>query len=202
MKIAIYVRVSTPDQSLDLQLDEARAMAAARGWDVVETYQDHGFSGTLKARPGLTNMMQAAKAGKFKAVLVWRSDRLFRSLSHMLSTLEALKSYGIGFVSVRETFDTTTPQGKLMLHMISAFAEFERAIIVERVNAGLAAAKRRGKKLGRRAAKIDMETLLVMKNDGQSVSQMAEVLGVSRPTISKALKLLPTLPKVEQDWRE
>ena len=122
-----------------LQLDETARVVAARDWELVDTYIDHGVSGSRERRPELDRLLADARRGLFDTVLVWRSDRLFRSLRHMVLTIEDLAAIHVDFVSVTEPFDTTTPQGRLLLHMVSAFAEFERQILIERTKEDIAA---------------------------------------------------------------
>jgi site-specific DNA recombinase len=123
--------VSRLDQDPRLQEDETLAFVERRGWKLVDTFVDHGVSGSREKRPALDRMLADAKKGRFDAVLVWRSDRLFRSLRHMVNTLAELDVMGISFVSVTEPFDGTSPQGKLLIHLVSAFSEFERQVLIE-----------------------------------------------------------------------
>jgi DNA invertase Pin-like site-specific DNA recombinase len=142
LRVARYLRVSRVDQNPALQDDETADVIARRGWKLTDTYTDHGISGSREKRPELDRLLRDARRGRFNLVCVWKADRLFRSLRAMVNTLDEWSALGIGFVSATEAFDTTTPQGKLM-HLTSAFAEFERNLIIERTKAGIAAAKRR-----------------------------------------------------------
>lgn len=149
-KVAIYARVSTlgKGQDVDLQLAELRRYATARGWEAVE-YVDEGVSGGKNSRPALDKMMKAVKGKSVDAVVVWKMDRLGRSLVHLLHLLNEFQELGVAFVSLRESIDMTTAAGKLMAHLLGAFAEFEKDLIKERVKAGLENAKRKGQRLGR-----------------------------------------------------
>ncbi len=187
-RVARYVRVSRSEQNPNLQLDETGRVVAAREWDLVDTYTDHGVSGSRDRRPELDRMLADARRGLFDTLLVWRSDRLFRSLRHMVLTIEELAAMHIDFVSVTEPFDTTTPQGRLLLHMVSAFAEFERQILIERTKAGLDAARRRGKRIGRPKAFVDVCGALRLRKRGLSVRQVAKRMGVGYGTLHRALK--------------
>jgi DNA invertase Pin-like site-specific DNA recombinase len=158
-----------------------------RGWDLVATYLDHGVSGTKDVRPELTKMMTAARRGEFKVVLVWRSDRLFRSLRHMVSTIEELAALGVDFCSVTEPFDSTTPSGRLLFHLVSAFAEFERGVLVERTRAGLEAARRRGARIGRPRVKVDVKEAVKLRASGKSLRETARLLGIGAATLHRAL---------------
>jgi DNA invertase Pin-like site-specific DNA recombinase len=135
-------------------------------------------------------MLGDARRRRFDAVVVFRADRLFRSMRHMVVTLDELAALGIGFVSVMEPFDTTTPSGRLLLHLVSAMAEFEKGILVERTKAGIAAARRRGACLGRPAARLDEDRLRELRADGASVRKIAETLGVGSSTIQRRLLAL------------
>jgi DNA invertase Pin-like site-specific DNA recombinase len=152
MRAAIYARVSTNDkgQDVDLQLNELREFASKRGFEVVE-YVDLGISGAKTKRPALDDLMKAARSRQIDVIVVWRMDRLGRSLSHLLNLLNEFQSLGVAFISLRESIDMTTPTGRLMAHMIGAFAEFEREIIRERVKAGIETARKKGKRIGRLA---------------------------------------------------
>lgn len=174
-----YARVSTADQFADLQL---RALAAA---GVGRVFQDT-ISGTRTERPGLTECMAYLSAGD--VLVVWRLDRLGRSLPHLLTVMAELDERAIGFRSLTEAgLDSTTPSGRLIFSVFAAVAQFERELIVERTRAGVAAARTRGKSLGRPAA-LSAEQRELARNlrvSGQSLSQIAAVLRVSRSTIQR-----------------
>src|SRR6188508_3600882 len=148
MKAAIYVRVSTLDQEPENQLQELRRYVAARGWSATE-FVDRGVSGAKDRRPALDQLVTDAKRRRFDTLVVWRLDRLGRNLRHLILLLDELQALGISFVSLGERIDTSTPAGRLQLHILGAIAEFERARIVERVRAGMARARAEGKHLGR-----------------------------------------------------
>src|SRR5262245_57140656 len=136
MRAAIYTRVSTVDQNPENQAIELRRYVEARGWQAVE-YTDHGVSGAKDRRPALDQLLNAAKRRKFDVLVCWRLDRLGRNLKHLVTLIGELEALGIGFVSLGEGIDCTTPAGKLQLHILAALAEFERSRIIERVKAGL-----------------------------------------------------------------
>jgi DNA invertase Pin-like site-specific DNA recombinase len=181
MHAAIYARVSTHDQNAENQLIELRAYAEKRGWSAVE-YADRGISGAKDSRPALDTLMRDAKRRKFDVLLVWRLDRLGRSLRHLILTLEELQHLGVAFVSLGEGIDTSTPAGRLQLHILGAMAEFERARIAERVRLGLARAKAQGKRLGRPRRRVTERELLA--TEGLSVREAAKVLGVSKSFVA------------------
>ena len=146
-----YARVSTTDkgQDVELQLRELRTFTQTRGWAIHREYLDEGISGSRVYRPALERLLAACRRRQVDIVLVWRLDRLGRSLKHLIMTLDEFQSLGVAFVSLHEQLDCTTAAGQLLVHLLGAFAEFERAIIRERVKAGLANARIKGKRLGR-----------------------------------------------------
>src|SRR5271157_4388770 len=134
MRVALYARVSTlHGQHPEMQLAELREYAARRGWQVTGEYVDEGVSGSKESRPALNRLMTDARRRKFDAVLVWKIDRFGRSLKHLVNALADLDAYGVAFVSLRDGLDLSSPSGRLMFQIIGAMAEFERALIQERV---------------------------------------------------------------------
>lgn len=125
MKAAIYARVSTVDQEPENQLQELRRYVAARGWTATE-FVDHGVSGAKDRRPALDALLRDAKRRRFDSLVCWRLDRLGRNLKHLVTLLDELQALGIGFVTLNEGIDTTTPAGRLQLHVLSAISQFER----------------------------------------------------------------------------
>ena len=150
-RVAIYTRVSTDGQSVENQRRELLAVAERRGWEVVEQHSDHGISGAKgrDKRPAFDRMLKAATRREFDMVVAWSVDRLGRSLQHLVAFLGEVHGAGVGLYLHQQALDTSTPAGKAMFQMCGVFAEFERAIIVERVNAGLKRAKAAGTVLGR-----------------------------------------------------
>jgi putative DNA-invertase from lambdoid prophage Rac len=189
MRIGIYARVSTTDkgQDIDLQLHELRRYAEARGWEAVE-YVDEGVSGVKDSRPGLNNLMADARRRRIDGVLVWKLDRLGRSLSHLLKMLNEFQALGVAFVSLKEAIDMTTATGKLLVHIIGSFAEFERDLISERVRAGIANARAKGKIIGRKPTpKADRERIIRMSGEGVSIRGIAKKTKVSAATVHRIL---------------
>lgn len=139
-----YARVSTQDQNLDLQI------AALKKVNCDHIYTDRGISGAKTSRPGLNHLQQKLKSGD--TLIVWRLDRLGRSLPYLVDTIDRLGKENIHFISLTENIDTTTSGGRLLFHMMAALAEFERSLISERTRAGMAAARANGRPLGRRPA--------------------------------------------------
>jgi len=192
-RVGLYARVSTLDkgQDVELQLTDLRSYASARGWEIQE-YIDLGQSGAKEQRPSFMQLMDDARKRKIDIVLVWRLDRFGRSLKHLIVTLDELKNLNVGFVSFKESIDLTTPTGRLMLHLLAAFSEFEKEIIRERVKAGVAHARAKGKRLGRRPL-IDprlLRTVFDMRDKGLSIRQIAAELKVSRSLVHKSLQIL------------
>lgn len=189
-RAALYARVSTSGhgQDVGLQIDDLHALLQARGWDLVDTYIDDGVSGAKESRPELDRMLADAEEGRLDVVAVWKLDRLGRSLSHLLRVLDGLTALGIEFVSVKDSgIDTTSPAGRLMLQMLGAFAEFERAMISERVKAGVQRARRQGKVFGRPRQELDLRAAKLLIEQGHSVREVADLLGVPRTTLRRRL---------------
>lgn len=184
MRAALYTRVSTSQQENALQLDELRQVATQRGYAVVEYADVASGVGNLPARERL---LADARAGKLDVVLVWRFDRFGRSLRDLLDALENFREWGVEFASLRDSVDTSTPAGKLVFTVIGALAEFERTLIVERVHAGIAAARRRGKRVGRPRRAFDHDRARAMLDAGVAVKATARALGVSPRTLRRQL---------------
>lgn len=180
MKRIGYARVSTHDQKLDLQRDALRAAGCS-------TIFEDQTSGTRTKRTGLEQALDQLGAGV--VLVVWRLDRLGRSLSHLVEVLKLIESKGAGFVSLTEAIDTTSAGGRLVFHMMGALAEFERSLIVERTQAGLEAAKSRGVQLGRRKKLTgkQVEHARALLSSGESGHNVAQSLGVGRATLYRAL---------------
>jgi DNA invertase Pin-like site-specific DNA recombinase len=149
MKVALYVRNSTNEerQNPKTQINPLVQKCEREGWGY-EIFQEFA-SGAKESRPELDKMLGKIRNRDFNAVLVWRLDRLGRSLKHLLQLIEEFRKKGVAFISLTEGFDTSTPQGELFFHIAGAFAQFERRLIQERINAGLERAKSEGKKCGR-----------------------------------------------------
>ena len=192
-QIAVYARVSTSKkgadaQDVETQLQPLRAYAASRAGAHVFPlkpleYIDIGVSGAKEKRPALDRLMADARARKFDAVVVWKFDRFARSTSHLIRALEEFNALRIDFISLTEAIDTSTPMGKMVFTMVGAFAQFERELIKERVNAGIARAKAQGKSSGRRRRIIDMGEAFRRIDAGQSIREVAKHLGVPKSTI-------------------
>src|SRR5437660_9018543 len=188
MRIGIYARVSTKDQSCDLQLRDLRTYCAARGFDLVREYVDVGQSGAKDSRPELNIMMGDARKRQFDAIVVWRFDRFARSTKHLLLALEEFRSLGIQFISYQENMDTSSPLGQALFTIVSAVAQLERDLIRERVSAGIRNARACGKQLGRPRRIVSHEEVHRLKAGGASLRQIAEKLGVGYGTVRLRLR--------------
>ncbi|NOG74033.1 recombinase family protein [Roseicella sp. DB1501] len=191
MKIG-YARISTGDQSLDLQHD---ALIRA-GCELL--FEDSGVSGTATKRPGLDKAL--ARLGSGDVLVVWRLDRLGRSQRHLIELVHQLGERQVGFISLTEAIDTTSPGGKLVFRLMGALAEYEHSMIRERVVAGIAAAKHRGKHIGR-PRKLTPEQIeharKVIEEGLQTPAGMAALLGVDHSTLWRALRAAkPPAPAV------
>lgn len=193
-RVVLYARTSTADgrQDLGLQLEELRTVAAQRGWSVVAEVTDQA-SGASEDRPGLNSLVRDAATAKFDVVAVWRLDRLARSLRQLLNTIDALAGHGVGLVSLHDAgVDTTSPAGRLVLQVFGAVAEFERALIRDRVRAGVARAQatgrtRSGRPIGRPRRVVDVDRVRELRASGRSWRSIAKALHVPRRTVRRAL---------------
>ncbi|HEV2318022.1 MAG TPA: recombinase family protein [Thermoplasmata archaeon] len=185
-RAAIYVRISTADQNLGTQFLDVREMARQRSLEIVQEYTDK-ISGAKARRPGLDQLMRDARRGRFDVLLVWAFDRIARSVVHFLQVLDELNHLGIEFVSFREQIDTGGPLGRAVIVIVSAVAELERSLIVERVRAGLRRARLEGQRLGRPALNLDRAAILRDRQQGQSLGQLAHTYRASRTTIHRVL---------------
>jgi DNA invertase Pin-like site-specific DNA recombinase len=187
MKVAIYGRVSTQEQNTDNQVIELEQYCIARGYAVYKVYTDEGISGSKESRPAFDQMLKDAHKRQFDVVLVWKLDRLSRSLKHLLNTLDTLNSLNISFISFSDNFDTTTPQGRLMFQLVGAFAEFERSLIKERVKLGLKRAKSKGIQLGRPKLDVNKYQILQLRKQGQNIRAISQAFGISIGSVHKTI---------------
>ncbi len=188
-KVALYARVSTSGkgQDVDMQLRDLHAYATSRGLSIFKEYVDDGISGRKDRRPELDRLMNDAKKRKFDAVIVWRFDRFARSTKHLVTALEEFKHLGIDFVSFQENIDTSSPMGKAMFTIVSAIAELEADIIRERVVAGIANARAKGKRLGRPSPVIDQGEVRRLREGGLTIRAIADKLNLKRSFVHKTL---------------
>jgi DNA invertase Pin-like site-specific DNA recombinase len=187
MRAALYARVSTHDQqTLGLQVDAMTSYIKDRGWHVARQIEEVG-SGT-KDRPERASLLKAARRREIDVVAVWRLDRWGRSLPDLVMTLRELTDLGVGFISLTEALDLTTPTGRAMAGILSVFAEFEREILRERVRAGIAQARKEGRPHGRpRTASLKVNEILRLKAEQMTHSEIARRLGIGRTSVRRIL---------------
>jgi DNA invertase Pin-like site-specific DNA recombinase len=180
-RAAIYLRTSTTSQHTENQRLELERIAERRGWTVTEVYEDFGYSGAKgrDKRPALDQMLKDANRRRFDVAMAWSIDRIGRSLSDLLGTIQHLEAVGCDLFLDQQNIDTTTPTGRLLYQITGAFAEFERSMIRSRVNAGLARARTQGKRLGRRPISADVvERIRVHLSTGAGILKTAKTLGI------------------------
>jgi DNA invertase Pin-like site-specific DNA recombinase len=185
-RAVIYARTSTVDQHPQNQVHDLEQLAQQRGLEIIRVYQDQ-VSGTRTRRPGLDQLMSDARKGRFDVVLVWACDRLARSVTHFLQVLDELAHLKVEFISFREQIDTGGPLGRAIVVIISAIAELERNLIVERVKSGMRRARLEGRRIGRPAVSLDREALRRDRERGLSFNELAHLHRVSKTTIIRAL---------------
>jgi DNA invertase Pin-like site-specific DNA recombinase len=193
MRVAIYGRVSTIEQSAEMQLRELRTYCSARAFEVFAEYVDIGQSGAKDSRPELNRLMQDARKRRVDAVVVWRFDRFARSTKHLLLALEEFRTLGIQFISYQENMDTSSPLGQALFTIVSAVAQLERDLIRERVSAGIRNARLNGRKFGRPARTVDRDQLMRMRAEGASVRTIARALNLGYGTVRARLENAPSL---------
>jgi len=188
MRVGIYARVSTIDQqTLPMQLEQMREYIKNRNWQLVVEVQEIGSG--AKTRPKREELLKMARRREIDAVLVWKLDRFGRSLADLVTSLNELRELGVVFVSLTESLDFSTPSGRAMAGMLSTFAEFERDIIRERVTAGIANSRAKGRPHGRpRTAALKKDQINKLKTDGLNNSQIAKKLKISRGSVIGLLK--------------
>jgi DNA invertase Pin-like site-specific DNA recombinase len=193
-RVALYARVSTANghQDPEMQLRELREYAEHRGLTIFGEYIDR-MTGSKDSRPALNRLMTDAQLRKFDAVLVWKLDRFGRSLRHLVNALAELEALGLTFISLRDNLDLSTPSGRLMFQIIGAMAEFERALIQERVRAGLRNARAKGKRLGRPRVIVDASRIASLRAQGRSWAQIVAETGASKGTAQRALVASPKI---------
>lgn len=190
VRVAIYARVSTDEQNPELQLRELRDYAERRGFAIHREYIERASGDRRRRRraPEFEALMADARRRRFDCVLVWKYDRFARTLGALIAALEEFRDLGIDFISHTQAIDTTTPMGRLFFHVIGSFAEFERDVIVERVKAGLANARAKGKKLGRPVKDSEAADRVVARRaSGMSLRAIAAAEGMSASGVRKML---------------
>lgn len=192
-RAAIYARVSTHNgQNPEMQLNEVRAYCERRQWAVAGEYVDTGISGSKERRPALDRLLADCRKRRVDAVVVYRYDRFARSVRQLVNALEEFRSLGIDFVSLHEGVDTSTPNGRLVFGIFASIAEFERELIRDRVRSGLAAARARGKQLGRPRITVDQLRIAELRAQGRGWKAIAGELGVGVGTVLRATEQFET----------
>lgn len=190
-KVALYLRVSRDGQTTQNQRLELYKAAAVRDWEVVEVHEDNGISGSKgrRDRPALDKVMKRAVQGKIDGVMAWSVDRLGRSLGDLVNIMGDLNAAGVGLYLHQQALDTSTPSGRAMFQMCGVFAEFEKAILVERTKAGLARARANGTQLGRHCVFQDYaEKVMVLRAEGKGMLKIAKILGIGSGTVQKVIR--------------
>lgn len=186
-RAALYLRVSTNEQTTENQRIALEKVAEAKGYEVVKIYEDKGYSGKLKTdqRPALNQMKKDATAREFDFLMVWSVDRLGRSTGHVATMMEELSQLGVSQYYHTQGVDTSTPYGQAMIEMAAVFAKLEREMIVERVNAGLSRARAQGKTLGRPRLITDKKILAIKEGRarGESIRRIAKAVNLSPASI-------------------
>jgi DNA invertase Pin-like site-specific DNA recombinase len=196
-RVGLYARVSTGDQTVANQIRELRQVASRKGWKVVEEFIDHGISGAKgrDKRPAFDKMLRAAVRGEIDGIACWSVDRLGRSLQHLVEFLNEIHAAGTDLYLHQQAVDTATPGGKALFQMLGVFAEFERAMIAERVRAGIARARAAGRRFGRKTVIDDDLTkrVLALRRKGLGIHQIRVQAGCGCGTVVKILKAVPAV---------
>jgi len=187
-KAALYFRVSTAEQSISSQRYDLIQLAEQRGLEVVREYSDVGISGTKARRPGLDALMADARRKKFSVVLVAAFDRIARSTRNFLHVIDELESLEIEFISRREGVATGDAMGRLFVTIISAIAELERSLVVERVKSGMRRARLEGRHIGRARLDVDRQQVVLDRRSGMSLTQVARKHSISRASVCRLMK--------------
>jgi DNA invertase Pin-like site-specific DNA recombinase len=189
-RVALYARVSTKSHGQDpeTQLLALREFALHRGFSVSSEYVDAGISGAKERRPELDRLMTDARHRRFDAVLVARFDRFARSTRHLVLALEEFSSFGVDFISLTESVDTSTPMGKMVFTVIGAVAELERSLIRERVVMGLSRARKQGTRLGRPRVRVNADRVAELRAQKRTWADIATTLRISRGAAQRAAR--------------
>ncbi len=187
-KVAIYLRVSTKDQSTESQMTAIRIYCEQKNITNYIIYQDEGISGAKISRPGLDKMMIDIRSKKISMLIVYSFSRFARSSTHLLTALDEMIFLGVGFISITEQLDSNTPHGRLVFSILSAVAELERTVTKERVKAGIANAKLKGKIFGAPKKQINTDLLKQLLSQNLTYIEISKLIGVSAATICRAAK--------------
>lgn len=195
MKTAIYARVSTShhNQNPEIQIKELKRFCELKGWTIEHELVDHGFSGSTDNRPALKQLLQLVKNKEVEAVVVVKLDRLFRSLKHLVATLEDFEHLGIKFVAIKDNVDYSTPSGRLFVQILGSLGEFERSLLRERTMMGLDHARSMGKTFGRPRLH-NQDEIIKLHQQGLTYRQIQKQLNTPMGTIARAIKSARNTP--------
>jgi DNA invertase Pin-like site-specific DNA recombinase len=190
MKAALYLRVSTDEQTVLNQRRELEAVAERHGWEIVAVFTDEGISGAKgrEQRPAFHRLLQGVARKEFDLVAAWSVDRLGRSLQHLLGFLAELQAKDVDLYLHQQRIDTGTPAGKALFGMLGVFAEFERAILRERIQSGMRRTRADGRRFGRPLKRLDLPKARAMMTGGKSLPQVAAAMGIPSSTLSGRLR--------------
>ncbi len=192
-RVGIYLRVSTKEQTTENQSRELRQVAERAGWEVVQVFEDAGISGAKgrDQRPAYDALLKAVVRREVDMVAAWSVDRLGRSMQDLVAFLEELRGHGADLYLHQQALDTTTPSGRALFGMLAVFAEFERAMIRERVNTGLSRAKANGKRLGRPSLPSHTEAKVkALRASGMGIGKVASTLGIGVSAVQRIDKAM------------
>src|ERR1017187_5814966 len=195
IRAALYARISTLNHGQDpeVQLRELREFCQRRGFAIAHEFVDKGICGSREQRPALDKLLADCRKRLVDAVVVYRYDRFARSLRQLVNALDEFRSLGIDFISIHEGVDTSTPNGRLVFGIFASIAEFERELIRDRVRSGMAAAKAKGKRIGRPKVAVDVPRIASLRRQGRSWAEITRATGVSKGTAQRAVA--PACPK-------
>lgn len=188
-RVVLYARVSTEGQSADLQLNAMRQVVERRGWQIVGEFTDSAVSGSKDRRPELDKLMKLVHRGGVDVVLVWKFDRFARSIRHLVMALDDFRAMNVDFTSLDDAIDTTTPLGRFAFHIFGAVAEYERELIRERSIAGVAEARRKGKRIGRPPVYAPLWKIRMLRKEGKSIREIGRLLKISHSTIHRLVHM-------------
>lgn len=200
-RVALYLRVSTNQQTTENQRLELESYCKRQEWEVAKIYDDSGISGKNDDRPALQEMLADSVKSRFSVVVCWKIDRIARSTINLLQILQQLRAAGVDFCATTQAIDTTNSAGRMLMTFLGAIAEFERETIVERVRAGLQRAKTNGVRLGRPRVGFDVKKALELRQGGLGYKQIAKEMGIPRTTIFRTLQAIPKTPAAKKGQR-
>src|ERR1035438_9472813 len=196
IRAALYARISTLNHGQDpeVQLRELREFCHQLGFTIAQEYVDRGICGSREQRPALDKLIADCRKRIVDAVVVYRYDRFARSLRQLVNALDEFRALGIEFISIHEGVDTSTPNGRLVFGIFASIAEFERELIRDRVRSGLAAAKAKGKRIGRPKVAVDVLRIASLRRQGRSWAEITRATGIIKGTAQRSLDSLPKTP--------